>query len=442
MRPSLAPHGPKKRPPAIFFAALLGLLLTAASPSSAQNTLGGAPDSSPVIPTREDFEKTVKEAPWSAGSWRFQPWLGLRDAALVSNQVTESEGSTPSDERDFTLSVGAGLRAYYPKHKVYFTAHVLPEYVWWQDSEDKRRLNGRYGVALFGFYNRFHFEISSRLIEEQGFFSREVQQLTSTSRLENRLLLELELARGISTYAYATGTTIEGNDDDFALFTLLDREIRAAGIGLRLQTARGWAARVAVQQSTTSFKTQARDLSNDGTQVEVAIGLRRSRVDTYLAVRFDELEPTATSSLEPYDDVNGAFQFAYQPNDRLALVAYASREYGYSIENAFSHSSHELQGVRVQLRSRRGALGFFAAVGEDEYEVFGSLANRLDDVTEMGAQLDFKLRRLLIFGVNVLRRDYDSSFDFYDRDVTSFGLTLQLGELAERLRFGNDSGAW
>ena len=446
MRPSLAPFAPAKSPPgralhAVFAATLLALL--AAAPTTlAQNGLGGAPDGSPTIPTRENFEQTVREAPWSAGSWRFQPWLGLRDAALVSNQVTETDSAALGSERDFTLAVGAGLRAYYPQRKLVFTAQVLPEYVWWQDSEDKRRLNGRYGVALFGFFNRLRFELSSRLVEEQGFFSREVQQLTSTSRLQSRAHFELDLARGISTYAYATSTTIEGNKDDFDVFTSLDRDEEAVGLGLRLQSARGFSARVAVEQSTIRFADLARDLSSDGTEIEVALGLRRRRVDAHLSVRFDELEPTATSSLEPYDNVNGSLQVTYKPNERLDLAAYATRDYSYSVESEYSYISHELQGLRMLLRSRRGAIGLFAATGEDEYEVLLAPSNRLDDVTEMGAQVDFKVRRLLIVGFNVLRRDYDSNDDFYDRDVTSFGMTVQLGEIAERLRFGNDRGAW
>jgi hypothetical protein len=47
-----------------------------------------------------------------------------------------------------------------------------------------------------------------------------------------------------------------------------------------------------------------------------------------------------------------------------------------------------------------------------------------------------------VVAATVMRRDYDSSDDLFDRDVTSFGLSVQLGELAERLRFGSDSAAW
>ena len=422
----------------------LAILAAAALPVLAQNGLGGAPDGGPVIPTRESFDESLREAPWNLGGWRFQPWLGVRDASLVSNQLTTNGGGQTGDnaESDFTIAVGAGLRAYYPKKKLLFTAHVLPEYVWWQSNRDKRQLNGRYGAALFGHYNRLRFELFARLVEQQAFFSREVQQLTSTSHFENRAQLEVDLARGIAVYAYASAQTYEGNQDDFAVFRSLDHDDQAAGAGLRLFSPRGWSARIGFEQNSSDFAAGARDLSNDGNQVEVELGYERRRFSGHLRLRFLELEPTATSVLEPYSDVGGSFDLAYEANERLELATYASRSFGYSVDGEFSNFTSELTGLRTRLKSKRGALGLFASFGQDEYERLGDAANRLDDVTELGAQLDVRLRRLFVVAFTVLRRDYDSSDDLFDRDVTSFGVSVQLGELAQRLRFGSDSSPW
>ncbi len=433
MRPS-----PPSRP---FKVALL--LAAWAAPLAAQPSLGGAPDGGPLIPTKETFQTSIDEARWSVGSWRFQPWLGVRDAALVSNQVTTSTGGTEEgSDYDFTIAAGAGIRAYLPKSKLLFTAHALPEYVWWQDDENKRQLNGRYGAALFGYFNRLRFELSGRLIEQQGFFSREVQQLTTTRQLENRAQVEVDLARGISAFAYGTSSSFEGNEDDFAVFRSLDRDDEAVGAGVRLASARGWSAYVSYEENSSDFADIARDLSNDGNKIEVGLGLKRHRIDFRLDLRFEELEPTATSSLVPYSEAGGAFQLLYLPSDRFEIGAYANRNFGYSVDATYSHYITELQGLRARVSSRRGGFGVFAAVGEDEYVAILGGADRLDDVTEVGAQLDIRVRRLFLVGINVLRRDYDSSDDRFDRDVTSFNLSIQLGELADRLRFGSDNSVW
>ncbi len=329
-----------------------------------------------------------------------------------------------------------------PKSKLLFTAHALPEYVWWQDSEDKRHLNGRYGAALFGYFNRLRFELSGRRIEQQGFFSRELEQLTSTRQLVSRLQVEVDLARGITLYSYATATSFEGNEDDFTIFRSLDRDDRALGLGLRLYSPRGWSAHLAFEDNSSDFDDAARDLSNDGTKVEVGLGYQRRRFDARLTLRFEELEPTGASLLVPYSQAGGSFQLLYQPSEKLELAAYGSRTFGYSIDTDYSHYISELYGLRGRLKSKRGGLGVFAGVGQDEFVGLAGDPGRVDDVTEIGAQLDFRLRRLFLLAVNVLRRDYDSNDDFYDRDVTSFGLSVQLGELAERLRVGSDRSAW
>ncbi len=426
--------------PALFTVLTVATFFCAA-PLMAQYGQNGAPDGGPVIPTKESFEQSLDEARWSAGGWRFQPWLGLRDASYVTNQVTSSDTGQQGD-RDFTATVGAGLRAYYPAGKLFFTAQVLPEYVWWQNSDDKRHLNGRYGAALFGFYNRLHFELSSRLVDQQKFFSREVQQLTSTSELESRLLVEAELARGIATYGYVKVGSIEGNQNDFAIFQSLDRDSEAVGIGLRLASAHGWTARLGYEQGSTDFAPSARDLSNDTSQIEVALGFERGRIDARLELAFENIEPKGLSAIESFNDVTGSFELLYKANQRLSVAAYASREFSYSVANELSYFTSEVQGIRMQTSSKRGGLGIFAAVGQDQYEALGANPNRQDDVKEFGALLDIRVRRLFLVGVNVLRREYDSSDNLFDRDVTSFGLNIQLGELADRLRLGSDRAIW
>ena len=126
----------------------------------------------------------------------------------------------------------------------------------------------------------------------------------------------------------------------------------------------------------------------------VGLGYQRRRLDARLDVRFEELEPTGTSVLVPYSEAGGSFQLLYLPGERLEFGAYANRSFGYSVDSQYSHYVGELYGLRARLKSQRGSLGVFAGLGEDEFVALAGGAGRLDDITEVGAQLDFQLTAL------------------------------------------------
>lgn len=426
------------RPHIIGALALLGLSL--ASGVAAQYSGSFAAGVDGPIPSREAFEESLAEARWALGPFRFQPWVGLRDASFVSEQ--RLDGENESTERDLTATAGAGLRAYLPSGKVIVTAQVLPEYVWWQDDSSRRGWNGRYGIGAFGYFNRLRLEISSRLTERQSFFSDEILRLTSTSNQTSRLAVEIDLTRNISVFGFGGSTEAEGDDQDLELFTLLDRRTDQFGAGIKLETSRNLWARVGFETGSTDFAESARNLSNERQAVTVAVGYEGSRLRAGLAITFEDYEPESDSVLEPFSDTTGSLDLTWSPRESVGLGVYASRAFAYALDPASSHLVNERQGLRLDLRRERFNFGLRAGTGQDSFESISATLDRVDDYDEIEARVDFELGKILIVTVNALRRDYDSNRDEFDREVDSFGVGVQLGELIERLRLGSDRSAW
>jgi hypothetical protein len=420
-------------------ARLLLVLLACVSADglSAQYSVGAGPSGAPTIPTRESFDEAISAARWNFGGLKVQPWAGLRDGSFVTNQQVEGE-PLGNEETDFTITVGAGARAYLGKSKSIVAGHVLPEYVWWNDATEKRRLNGRYGLGYFGFFNRMNVEVSAQLEQEQGFFSEEIAQLTSIRQASSRAIVELALTRRFELYAFAHRTEFAGEETERVLFTQLDRTTTSAGLGLRYELAGGLRAEVGVEDGSVDFDDTARDYSNDFQTLRLGLGYDGTRISTLVELGFLEIDPAAGSTLAPFDDTTGIVQVRWAPSQRFDFAAYVDRRFRYSLESLASSYLSERQGVRIGVHSRLGHLGLIAAVGDDTY----SEIDRVDDVTELHALIDFKIGRLLLVTLSAGRIDFDSTDALAARDVTRFGLSVQLGEIADRLRLGSDRGPW
>ncbi|MEM1205313.1 MAG: hypothetical protein AAGN66_18940 [Acidobacteriota bacterium] len=398
------------------------------------------------IPSRESLEKSLEEARWNLGPLRVQPWIGLRNAAYVDSQ---SQGGLPGEvrpeENDFTVTAGAGIRAYLRTgSKVTWAAQALPEYTWWQDTEEKRGLNGRYGLGVFGHFNRVTLELSHRLEERQDFFSSEVQELTTLERQTSRLQAEVEIRDGFFAYGKGEQTTLRGDGDDRELFTQLDRDTDTYAAGLRFEAARGWSVSLGFEETETEFEVDARSLSNEGSAIVGEIFFDGPRLDALVEVAQRDLEAVEGSTFGDFDDTTGRLDVVWDSGRRTALLGFARRELGYSVQPGFAYFLRGRQGIGVRFgRAGGSSLLLTAATGEDDFEgVIGDQQIRTDDVEELTASLGLELRQLLQLSVNLIYTEYDSNFDAFDRDVTSVGLSVQLGEVANRLRLGQSDSIW
>ncbi len=401
-------------------------------------------------PSKSAFEENVKNAPWKLGDLRLSPWLGLRDGSLV--RAVDGFGSTTGD--DYTLTFGAGLRGYLPVgSKGVLAAHALPEYVWWGDNENKRSLNGRYGLGMFVFFNRMTIELSHRRLQQQGYFSSEIQDLTTSRNDLSTFGIDVEIASNLFLFGAASQTELRNQEEESAVFSTLDRTEESAMVGLRFENPRGWSLELKHEDRTNDFDSGARGLSNSGTSQIATLGLDRNRIGLRLTVAANDLEADEGSDFGTFDDTTGSLDVYWQPHTRIALLGYARRSQSYSVDERYSRILAERKGARINFDIDRATLALFGEVGEDDYATRSSdFADRVDDVTAYGAELQVQLNELS-FRVRAARTDYDSEFDVSDREVSSLSFAVDLamiseftsrivGKLTDKLTFGNAESDW
>ncbi|MEM7583797.1 MAG: hypothetical protein AAF560_10490 [Acidobacteriota bacterium] len=412
-------------------------------PSNAQYNSPGTIATTDAIYEESSFETSIRDAEWQVGGLRLRPWLGVRDASFVTNSNTATDPQGALEDDDFTLTVGAGLRGYLPTGKLIWTAHALPEYVWWESNEDKRGVNGRFGLGVFGYFNRLRFEISQRRLEQQDFFSSEIQELTSQRSDTSRASIEIDVARRLELFAYGELTEIENEEEESDVFSLLDREEEKLTIGLRYLSPRGFEVGAAFEDSSDDFSAGARQLSNSGTSELVFLGYEGPQFSVRLNLEFRSLEGENGSEFGTFDETTGSFEALWAPSARTTLLAYSRRERGFSVrfENAFQLA--ERQGLRFNFDLGKAVLGFGAAVGEDEFSAIETnVVDRIDDVVDLNADVRFEVANLVEVALRVRFTDYDSNLAAFDRDVTTFGASVQLGPLINKLKLGEPSGNW
>lgn len=419
-----------------FWSALPGVL-------AAQYTPPGSPTPGEDIPPQETLEEAIAQARWRFGGVRLTPWLGLRDVQFVSN-VSDRPGA--EGDNDFTATLGAGLRAYVRTGgKVIWTAHALPEYAFWQDTEAKRRLNGRFGLGVFAYFNRLTLEASQRRVETQNFFTPELLQLTTTRQDISRLAVELALSRSLRLYAAGIRQESINQEEDTPLFAALDRDIETLRIGLRFEASRHWFAGIGFEDVATDFTEGARRLSNQGTAETFDLGFTGNRFNAQLQLAFRELEPEGIGSqFRAFDETTGSLDVLWQVRQRVSLLTYGRRHIYYPLSADSSSVTSDRYGARLEISGSRVLLAWIAELGEDAFNPIleGSALPRLDDVSAAGVELSLMMRRLLRVGAHVVRTRYDSNDDLFDRDFTVVGITVELGRLLERLRLGYQGGVW
>lgn len=392
------------------------------------------------IPPQQEFEKRLEETRWNAGPVRLSPWLGLRDASLVTDTTVDDDGTETGDETELTATFGAGLRAYLGR-EVIWTAHLLPEYVWWQDLDDKGGLAGRAGTGVFGYLPRVRFEASWRRIDAQRYFTAELPVLTVLERQIARAAVEVEVSRNVFLYALGEREQEAGDAEDALVFTALDRseEILSAGVGLR--SDRGFEIALGIEETTVDFDDGARPLDNEGEAVRLFLGVDRERLKASVDLAFRDVVPVAASAFLPFDDTTGEIGVAWRAGRNAWLRGYALRRLGYGVSAEPSRLVSERVGVGLRLRPGGALFTLTAASGDDAYEELSGL-RRLDDVTELRASLAIDLGDLLRLGLRWSNVDYESDIPDFDREVTAYGLTLELGALIDRLNLGSADGEW
>jgi len=395
----------------------LPLLAAAAAPLAGQSGQYTPPGALGVHPVdaREALRAAVDEAPWRLGPIRLDPWLGLREIAWVENE---------GEPGDLTIAVGAGLRAYLPVgSRLVLTAHALPEYVWWRDRADDRRLASRAGAGLFYYANRLGLEVRASASDLDDYATPEVQRRTEVDARTLAARLDVPLGHRLALFVRAERGDFDVVDEDPVVADLenLDRTDTRLEGGVRLLLGHDLWIGVGAGTSESEFDAAALDLSNDGSHSLVEIGWNRPKLDVSYVVRRVELEPVAGSAFGGFDDTTWRGQVSWQPRRQSSLAVYAQSDLVYSVLSDAPYFLDERAGVRVglPLGSRLALAGFYED-GEHDYS-----DGRRDDVRSWGGTLDAPIYRRLRLAVAARTTEIEG--DLGRREIREVGLRLSLG---------------
>jgi hypothetical protein len=423
---------------------LTALTLLAAAPAGAQLSQYTAPGTLLERGTskKEQMEKAVESARWRLGPLRVAPWFSIRDAAYVSDVFAGLEGGS-DEEPDFTITAGAGAQGYLPiGPKAYFTVDALPQYVYWQKQDERRRLNGYYGAGLFGFFNRLNLQATARRAEEQAIVTPEFEQRIHTRQDLLDGVAELRIGRAIYLFGSASWLTFEplvadlGDDPRLPPFGDLEREERVLRGGVEYRPDDRLRVAVGAERSEVDFAGTARDRSSSGTSPLLEASYDSDRLHLLGALARRSLEPEPGSELAPFDATTGQIRVTLIPRWRLSYSIYASRGITYSIEPGYSHFTADRLGGSIGSKiGRSSSVEVFFESGVHDYAttsagvagvagVAGAPA-RQDDFQAYGTALRLQLSDRLRLNVGVQRTELDSAFTGFDRSLTVVQSSLE-----------------
>lgn len=389
-----------------------------------------------TVPKWEMFEQAIEEARWSLGPLYLDPWIGIRNASYVSD--ISGRGSNVSD---FTATAGLGLRGYVPfGERAVFSLHALPEYTAWADNSDRNRLNGRYGAGLFVFGSRLTLQLSGKLLEQQQFFSSQIQALTHQRREIAMAGLEVRLVGSLHLFGTASDSTFENlssSEPGDAIFSTLDRNERVVRVGLRLRPLERVSIGLGVEDTETEFETGSVARDNSGTAPVFEVRYLGPYFNADLDLAWRNLEPVGESAFVPFDEITGTFELTLLPDATIRPILYSARNVVYTVGGASSYLVDEKVGLRLRFAlGRLASLQVFGETGRNDYVpvVAGSL-ERQDDVSGYGADLAFRLGRWVGLSLGAEQRTYDSSIPGFDRDFTQVRIGFGV-------RFAGDGVGW
>lgn len=409
-------------------AALCGLAVSPAAAQFSQYTQPGSLVQEPADLSRETLETAIEEARWRLGPVRIQPWLGFRDAGWYRNP-----DGLDDDTTDFSATGGAGARFYLPVGpKVFVALHALPEYVWWQKATERRRLNGRYGLGVFGYFNRLTVTAEGTRAEARSPLSFELPREVNHRQDRAELAAEVAVTRSLSLFAGFAETDYsvitDGDGPGSQPLATLDRTERATRGGVRWALGSKWTLGAGVERSETEFPAGSLDRGSRGTSPLLEARFESHRVTATADVVFRSLEAREGARFVAVDETTGGFRLEF-PGNRLVGALYARRDLGLSVQTDYSHYVGDVVGLGATLElGERSELLLFAESRRNDFVTLGpGIAKRRDDLRAFGAEWSLMLGRSLRLVIGGSNSQLDSSLPGGDRDTTSVRAGFTLG---------------
>lgn len=395
-----------------------------------QYTTPGGPEGRPVD-RKAELAKEVENARLRLGALRVAPTLGLRDVEYVKNLLGAAGTTAPSD---FTATVTAGARAYLPTgSQVTWSAAALPEYVWWQKEIGRRRLNGRYGLGLFGFWNRLSVAAAAGSDARQQVVTPELLRLASARSDHAEATVEARMTGALSSFVSGRldrrrSLAKPREDPQALLLEQLDREERIERAGLRWRPPGGWVVGVGAEHTDVTFSHRrgAVDRSNSGTAPVLELTRDRGRLSFQADVAQRSLSAKQGASFVHFAKTTGHAAISLAVSHAAEVFVYASRNLVYSLLPGYSYLDDLRHGVSLHLNlGRRTTANLFGETGNDSYTALAAgTPRRKDDLTSFGGALSFGLVRSAVLSLQGSRTRFTSNQPRAGRSLTTLGLTV------------------
>ena len=338
-------------------------------------------------------------------------------------------------------TAGAGARGYLRVGPdLNLAIHALPEYVWWYDLTERRKLNGRYGAGLFGYFDALTLEVEATSSEQQRYVSSELEQAVNIQIQRGGGAVEFEFLERFSIFA--SGSTENWRYDETSVsgpsgarLLLLERREDVARGGFRYQFSNNLSLGVGLEYSNVEFLRSEGDRSNEGTAPLLELGFDHPRFQADVSLASRSLNPKDGSMFKSYDGITGRFSSFWRPGSRLEYQLYASRNIVYSIyQDSVYVEDHRIGGaVSTPIGWRIQARAFYE-IGNNSYVMFDeSDTPRLDKLTAYGGSIIIQISEGFGFRLGVSRVSYDSNFPGGGRAI--FRITTAITT-------GNDSSLW
>ena len=412
--------------------ALIGVALGAGSANAQVQQYTPPGGREEIADHKEQLAEAVAGSRWHLGSVRLDPAFWISDLSWVDNPGSGVEA-------DFSARVGAGLRAYQPVGpNSTIAAYALPEYVYWQERSEERRLNQRFGLGSFTYFNRLQLELSARRNEDFGYVSSETFQRTTLR--EDLLLLEVEvpLFQSIAVRARGAQSSWESLAEDEvldAVFTDLNRDDTTWRGGLRYYPSEEFYFGGGVGHAESEFADEADDRSNSGDYWYAELGYDRPKLGFQLDYQQNELEAEEGSSFGTYDGWTGNARVEWRPRETVAVRLYGSQALAYSIGFG-SAFVDEIYGAGLLLKiGWRLQLDLYAETGTHSYEVELGGFGQSDDVETYGAILTSKLGERMEVGIAYRKSTISPETVLPDRELEEIRGMFSFG-------LGGGSGSW
>jgi hypothetical protein len=332
-----------------------------------------------------------------------------------------------------------GVRGYVPFGEgMVFATHVLPEYVWWQKTENLRRWQGRAGAGIFGNVNRLGIQASLTREESNRFFSREFEDRVPTQDDQGAVTLEVDIGHGFSVFGTGSLRRLAFDETNLVVtvpVSTLDRDEELVRGGVRYHSQRGTLLTLGFEASDVEFEEEGSDRSNTGESVLFSLTQDPARFGFSVDLAWRSLEPKTGPETVAFEDLTGSLNVSYRITPPFEVRLYGQSKLVYSFQEGWAYYFEEVTGLSAEFSLNASVKArVFGELGEAEFQAFDPLVTplRLDDFESLGAGLEVDFGRVTLL-MSASETTYTSTLPQFDRTVNQFLASFS---------FGSDSGPW